>query len=142
MEIVNNILFWIHLTALAMGGAATFGMPVVGAQLAKATPETAPVLFKVGHGISTVSRAGLALLIITGPLLVWLKFGGSGGFNFWFWIKMVGVLLLLVDVIYAGILFKRAEHGDRSAGAMLPRVGGAGLVLLLIIVFSAVFTFN
>ncbi|MEO8882118.1 MAG: hypothetical protein ABI377_01660 [Devosia sp.] len=142
MEILNNLLFWLHLTALAMGGAASFGMPVVGKQLAKATSETRPVLFAVAHGLSSVSRAGLAILIVTGPLLIWLKFGGMSGFTWWFSLKMVLVVLLLANVIYLGILMKRVEHGDASAAGMLPRLGTLGMVLLLGIVLSAVFAFN
>lgn len=142
MEILNNLLLWLHLTALAMGGAASFGMPFVGNQMSKATPETRPVLFAVAHGLSTVSRAGFAILIITGPLLIWLKFGGVSGFTWWFSLKMVLVVLLLIDVIYLGMLMKRVEHGDAGAAGMMPRLGALGTVLLLGIVLSAVFAFN
>src|SRR5438132_1289508 len=112
MEIVNNLLFWLHLSALSMGGTAAFAMPIVGRQMASASPETRPVLFAIGDGISNVARAGFGILIITGPLLAWLKFGFAG-FNIWFTIKMVLVVLLLASVIASGILGKRAQGGDR-----------------------------
>lgn len=142
MPIFVNILFWIHLVSLSLGGAATFGIPVVGTMMPGATAETRPTLFKVAHGLSNISRVGLALLIITGPLMVWLKFGGTAGFNNWFWAKMVFVVLLLITVIYAGINAGRAEKGDMAAAKRAPMIGMTAMVLLLAVVFCAVFTFN
>ena len=142
MEVVNNILFWIHLVSLALGGAAAFGLPVVGAQMPTATPETRPTLFKVAHGLSNLGRVGLGGLIVSGPLLVWLKFGGTAGFSYWFWAKMVFVVLLLITVIYAGINAERAEKGDRASAMRAPMIGMTALVLLILVILCAVFNFN
>ena len=142
MDIVNNLLFWLHFIGLGMGGVAAFGLPVVGMQLNTATAETRPALFKVMDGLSRLGRAGFGVLIVTGPLLVWLKFGGMSGFTNWFWAKMVFVVLLLIIVIYAGINGKRAQGGDMSAAKRGPMLGIAGLVLYLAVIFCAVFAFN
>lgn len=142
MDVLNNILFWIHLVSLSLGGVGAFGLPVVGRMMATATAETRPTLFKVAHGLSSVSRAGLGGLIITGPLLVWLKFGGTAGFTTWFWAKMVLVVLLIVVVVWAGINAKRAEGGDMAAAKRAPMIGGLAMLLLLGVVLSAVFAFN
>jgi putative membrane protein len=142
MTIFNNILFWLHLTALAMGGAATFGIPVVGSKMAGASAETRPVLFAIMKGISGVSRAALGILLITGPLMVWLKFGGVGGFNTWFWIKMVLVLILFAGVIYSGVNFERAVKGDVAAAKRGPQIGMVLMVTLLAIILTAVFAFE
>lgn len=142
MDIVIDLLFWLHIVALALGGAAAFGLPVVGSKMPTATPETRPTLFKIMHGLSTVGRAGIGMLIVTGPLIIWLKYGGFGGVNVWFWIKMVLVLGLLVGVIAAGILLKRSEAGDRAAAQLGPRIGMANTLMFLGIMFSAVFAFE
>jgi putative membrane protein len=142
MDIVVTLLFWLHLVALAMAGAAVFGMPVVGRHMAGASAETRPTLMTIAKGLSTIARAALAILIITGPLLVWLKYGGMAGFSVWFTVKMVLVVLLLASVIYSGILMKRAQGGDRSAASMLPRLGMANMVLVLAIVLCAVLAFG
>jgi protoporphyrinogen IX oxidase len=142
MDIINNLLFWLHLVGLGLGAVASFGLPVVGRQMPTATPETRPTLFKVAEGMSMLGRAGFATLIVTGPLLVWLKFGGTAGFTAWFWAKMVLVVLLLIVVIYAGINAKRAEGGDRAAGMRQGQIGMAALVLYLGVVLCAVFAFN
>jgi uncharacterized membrane protein len=142
MEILTNLLFWIHLVSLSLGGVAAFGIPVVGRMMPTATAETRPTLFRVANGLSSVGRAGLGGLIITGPLMVWLKFGGTAGFTNWFWAKMVLVVLLLAVVIWAGINAKRAEGGDMAAAKRAPMIGGLAALLLLGVVLCAVFAFN
>ena len=142
MDIVIKLLFWLHIVALALGGAAAFGLPVVGSKMPTATPEMRPTLFKIMHGLSTVGRAGIGTLIVTGLLIIWLKHGGFGTVNFWFWIKMVLVVGLLGGVIYAGILGKRAEGGDMAAAQMSPRVGMVNMVLFLAVMLSAVLAFE
>lgn len=142
MEIINDILFWIHLASLGLGGAATFGLPVVGSKMAEATPEQRPLLFAIANQLSTLGRAALGALIVTGPLLVWLRYGGGTGFNTWFWIKMVLVLVLLGLVIYAGINAKKAQGGDRQAAMRAPQLGMAAMVTYLLVIGSAVLAFG
>jgi uncharacterized membrane protein len=142
MDILNNLLFWLHLIGLGLGAVASFGLPVVGRQMPTATPETRPTLFKVAEGLSNLGRAGFGVLIVTGPLLVWLKFGGGAGFTTWFWAKMVFVVLLLITVIYAGINAKRAMGGDRAAAMRQGQIGIVALVLYLAVILCAVFAFN
>ena len=142
MDIVNNLLFWLHFIGLGLGGVASFGLPVVGAQMRSATAETRPTLFKVANGLASLGRAGFGVLIVTGPLLFWLKFAGSAPETVWFVAKMVFVLLLLIVVIFAGINGKRAEGGDITAAKRAPMIGMAALVLFLCVIFCAVFAFN
>ena len=142
MDIVNNLLFWLHLVSLSLGGVGAFGIPVVGSMMPMASAETRPTLVKVAHGLSRVSRIGLGVLIITGPLLVWLKFGGTAGFTAWFWAKMILVVLLIIVIVWAGMNAKRAEGGDMAAAKRAPMIGGLAMLLLLGVVLCAVFAFN
>lgn len=142
MDVLNDILFWIHLVSLGLGGAAAFGLLVVGSKMAGATAETRPALFAVAHGLSSVGRAGIGLLVITGPLLIWLKFGGFADLNAWIWVKLVLVVVLLGVVIYGGINSKKAEKGDREAAMRAPKIGMAGMALFVLIIGSAVLTFG
>ena len=142
MDVVNNLLLWLHLMALALGGTAAFGIPVVGRKMPTAAAEMRPTLLSIMHGLSSVGRAGIGTLIVTGPLIVWLKYGGFGGVNVWFWVKMVLVVGLLAGVIYAGILLKRTMSGDTASAQQSPRVGMVNMALFLGIVFSAVFAFE
>lgn len=144
MEIVVKLLFWLHLTALAMSGVATFGIPVVGSKFPTATAETRPLLFSIAKGLSRVSQIALGILLVTGPLMLWLD-GGlmsviSG--NWWFWLKMALVLILLIGVIYSGMNARKAEAGDMAAAQLQPRIGAVLMVVLLGVILSAVFTFE
>ncbi len=142
MDIVNNLLFWLHLIGLGLGFTASFGIPVAGAQVAGATPEMRPTLFKVVNGLTRVGRIGFGVLIVTGPILFWLKWQGSAPEMAWFTAKMVLVLAMLVFLIIAGITSKRAQTGDIEAGKRMPMLSMIGTGILVLIVLSAVFAFN
>jgi uncharacterized membrane protein len=142
MDVLVNLLFWIHLTALALGGAAAFAMPVVGRRIPAAGPELRPSLFAIADGLSKLGRIAFGLLIVTGPLIVWLRYGGTAGFTGWFWAKMVFVVLLLIAVIAAGINGKRAEAGDATALQRAPLFGMSAAILFLLVILCAVFAFN
>lgn len=141
MEVLNEILIWIHIASLGLGGAAVFGLPVVRSKMAAATPETRQQLFSIANGLSTLGRAGLGLLIVTGPLLYWLKFNGAAP-NVWFTVKLVLVAILIGVVIYAGINGKRAQAGDMAAAQRAPAIGIASMVLYLAVIATAVAAFD
>lgn len=142
MDILINLLFWLHFIGLGLGAVASFGLPVVGAQMPTATNETRPTLFKVSNGLTRLGRIGFGALIVTGPLLFWLKWNGTAPAMTWFIAKMVFVVLLLILVIVAGITSKRAQGGDREAGKRMPMLSMIGIVLLLGVILCAVFAFN
>lgn len=137
-----GILLWIHLGSLALGGAAAFGIPVVGSQMPSATDETRPLLFRIARRLSMLGRAAIAILLITGPLMLWLKYGWAAPNQTWFWIKMALVVVLLGVVIYAGINAARAEKGDRDAAMRAPTIGIAAIIVYLAVIFAAVFSFG
>jgi protoporphyrinogen IX oxidase len=142
MDVVNTILLWLHFLGLAIGGAAAFGIPVVGSRMASVAPEMRPTLLGITEGLAKVGRAGVGLLIISGPLMIWLKYNGVGTISAWFWVKMVLVLLLIGGIVYSGMLLKRLKGGDASVAPMMPRLGMANTAILILIVLSAVITFG
>jgi len=142
MDIFINLLFWIHMVSIALGGVAVFGLPVVGARIGPATPEVRPTLFAIAEAMSTMGRAAFGALIITGPLMVWLRFGGTSGFTAWFWAKMVLVVVLLGVIIYGGINAKRAQGGDMAAAKRAPIISQVGMVTFIGVILCAVFAFN
>lgn len=142
MDILNNILLWIHLLALVGGGAGSVAMPIIAAQMASASPEARPVLGAVQRRIVTVGRGAVVVLLITGPLLFWLKWNFTAPSMTWFGIKMLFVLLILVGLIIGGINMKKAAAGDKGAQAMMMRMGMLTSGSLLVVVLAAVFAFN
>jgi uncharacterized membrane protein len=142
MDITIKILLWIHLMALVGGGAAAVALPVVASRIVGAAPDTQSVLFGIGDRISMMARGALVVLLISGPLLFWLKWDFGAPSAAWFGIKMLLILVLLAGVIIAGINIKKAQRGDmaalKSAGLGIRVMGLA----LLGVVLAAVFAFN
>ena len=142
MEIVNGILFWIHLVALVGGGATGVVMPIIGRQMPTASPEVRAALLALGYRVSVAGRGAIGALIVTGPLLFWLKWDFSPTSMIWFGIKMVLVVALLIGVIIGGINLKKAQSGDAAAAATARKVGPINGIILLGIILAAVFAFG
>ena len=142
MDILVNILLWLHFMGLALGIGGGIALAFVGPRLIAATAGERDLLWTFEKFFGRVGGGGLIVLLITGPLMVWLKFGGTAGFTWWFSVKMVLVALAVIGVgthQWAGARFHR---GDASAVPLLfigGRVAGASMVLAML---CAVFAFN
>ena len=81
-------------------------------------------------------------MLTTGPLMLWLKFGGPGGLSWWFWAKMAFVIVALVGVVLHERSSSRFRTGEASAVPLMylgGRMAGIGIVLAML---CAAFTFN
>ena len=142
MDYLNSLLLWLHLISLAVAGATIFGMPVIMANMAGVAADVRPRVGAIAQRLSMMSRGALVVLLVTGLLLVWLKYGGIEGLSFWFWAKMALVVILIAIVVFAGINGKRAQGGDAAATQRAPTIGLVGMVTFLLIVATAVLTFG
>jgi putative membrane protein len=142
MGLTYQLLFWVHMVALAAAGVPAFGMMVLGSQMPSATAETRPLLFKLMERFSMVGRGAIVLLLISGPLMFWLGWGGHAANETSFVLKMILVVVLLALVIFAGINGKRAEHGDREAAKRGPMLGAGTAVTFLLIMLTAAIAFK
>lgn len=142
MDIVINLLIWIHIIAFVAGGSNSVVGPVIGARLASATPEQRTGYFGVMNTLSQVGKIAMVTLLVTGPLVMFLKYGGFGGASIWFWLKMALVALMLGTVIYGGILFKRSQAGDAAAGKRAGVVHRVTSLAYLGVLLTAVFAFS
>ena len=142
MDIWQQLLFWLHMIGLALGGVVSFGMPVLGAQMGSAPPEARPAIAKVMERFTTFGRAALVLLLVTGILLFWLAYDFTAPSMTWFGIKMVLVVILIVLVVFAGVNGKRAQGGDVSAAKRAPILGMASLATFILILLSATLAFK
>lgn len=127
--------------ALAVGGAATFGIPVVGMRAAAAAPEMKPVLMEITLHLGRNGARAVATLLVTGLLMIWI--GGMDVFALsgFFWVKMAGVLAMLAVSGMAMANGRKALAGDVEAAAKGPKFGMAMLGLLIVVVACAVLTF-
>lgn len=142
MDIVINLLIAAHILAVVVGGSNSVLGPVVSARLPSATPEQRLAYFGVMNAASQVGKVAMVVLLLSGPTVLFLKYGGLSGANIWFWIKMALVVVMLAGIIAGGINFKKLQAGDVKAGEraeVAHKITGAAA---LGVVIAAVFAFN
>jgi uncharacterized membrane protein len=136
-----QFLFILHLLAFGSAMGATVGN-FSAMMLMQQSPGDAPALRKLPPLLARVGQVALAVLWVTGPLMIWIKFGGVEGLDWTFWAKIVCVLLLTGLVIYSSLLLRRMRAGDMSVAAQFPLIGRVGAGLLLLVVIFAVLAFG
>jgi len=142
MDLFYDILLWLHIVAFVAGGANTVAMPLIESRLHTAIPETRAVLFAMAGVLARIGRAAMIVLLITGPVLLVMRYGGVSGASVWFWLKMGLIVVMLVSIVVGGISFKRAQNGDAGALDTASTAGKITAVAFLGVLLSAVFAFN
>jgi putative membrane protein len=138
----TNLLLWIHIVALVAGGSNTVVMPIIGATLPKVDEQTRATLFRIGFHMATVGKVAAAALLISGPLLLWLKYGGLLGATSWFWAKMVLIVVMIAAIVFEETNFKKLALGDQAAARNSKLGGIIATVAFLGVLLAAVFAFN
>jgi protoporphyrinogen IX oxidase len=142
MHTFTNLLLWLHFIGIGMAVGGGIALSQTGPKLVAAPVDQRDELWRFETFFSRLGAAGIVILLITGPLMVWLRFGGPGGFTWWFWVKMglVATAVLAVGLHeWSGTRFK---GGDQSAVRLMfigGRLAGAAILLAML---SAVFAFN
>lgn len=142
MDIVIKLLLWLHIVAFVAGGSNSVVGPVIAGRLPSATPEAKAAYYGVMKALSQVGKVSMAVLLITGPLMLWLKYGGLGSANVWFWVKMALIVVLLAAIIIGEINFKKEQAGDRQAAKLADlahKISGlafAGVLLTAVLAFN------
>lgn len=142
MEILANLLFFVHLVALVGAGASAVAMPVIVKVMGGAGGEGRQTALSIAAGLRRSNRGALVLLLITGPLLFWLKWDFSAPSMAWFGIKMLLVLLIVVLAGVSDMSQKKARAGDAAAAKRSRLAGQAMGVTLIGVILAAVFAFN
>jgi hypothetical protein len=133
---MNAILIMLHLFGLAAAFASSIGNLVV-MRLVAASPADAPVLGRVPQMLARVGQTGLALLWLTGLIMVWSIKGGPGELPWEFWVKLLLVIGVTVGVVLTDLTLKQVRAGNQEAAQRLPIYGGAtGIMLILVVVFA------
>jgi len=133
MDVLFNILLICHLGALGLGATSAIGAPIVMSRMAGATPEGRQMLGGIAARFGFNARIAVGVLVVTGVLMVWLRYGGVDGLGAWFWVKMA-----LVAVIIAAMIVSQVARGRVNPGVM----GWITRLSLLGVVIAAVFAFN
>jgi hypothetical protein len=142
MSAFNQALLVLHFLGLAMGLSVSIGNIVILGLITRAAPPEKAVLARFPPAISTVGRAGLALLWLTGLTMAYTKWNGIGSMPWTFDVKLTSVVLLTIVVAYITMLEGRIRRGEAAAAAQIQTVGKVAPVLAVVAIIFAVLTFD
>ena len=142
----HDILLFVHLVSLAVGlglGTTNIFLARWAAQTEKV--EDATLLRSLPPRLGQVANVGLAVLVVTGLLLLFTV-GGMASYSFgqfWFYVKLLAVAGMVV-VAYFLFQAQRAIREGRTPqfGEYLPMAGPAIGGLSLLAVLFSVFAFH
>jgi len=140
--IVFDILLALHLIGLMMGAGGGFGSMITQREAATRPPEQAATLKSLGPAMVRFSAIGLAIMLVTGFALAFLKYQGVRDLPLMFWIKMFFVTTLTLASILVHMTYSKIKAGDAAAASRLAIFGPiSGMSSMLAVVF-AVFAFH
>ena len=142
MPVLTDILLWLHLLGVAMGVGVGIAMSRVAPKVIAAPASERASLWPLEKFLARVIAAGLGILLITGPLMLWLKFGGGAGLGWTFWVKMVFVASTAVFMGLSQWAGARLERGDESAAKLMSISGPLTGISALLAMAFAVITFH
>ncbi len=142
MSVIALILFIIHLGALIAGGANSVLMPIIGRRMATATPEVRGQLMGVAEGVSKVGKYALGTLLVTGVLVLWLKWNWVAPSPVWFWAKMAFIVLMIVFIALNEMNARKVRDGDAEALGRSRMFGMLTGLAFLGVIVSAVLAFE
>ena len=139
---MQKTLLVFHLIGLACGLSVPFSNIVMGMLIDKAAPNEKPILSRFPQAMVRVGDIGLVLLWITGPAMLFTKYGGFAGMPWTFHVKLTAVIVLTLAVGYIHSQMKKAFSGDMAALGRIKNVGKIALLAALTALVFAVLTFE
>lgn len=79
-----SFLLWLHFMGLATALGGGFALSQTGPRVVTAPEHERPLAWKLERAFSVIATVGMGILLISGPLLFWLKYGGFGVMPHWF----------------------------------------------------------
>lgn len=142
---MQKALLALHLLGLAMGLSVPFSNIIMGGLIEKAAPNEKSILARFPQAMARVGDIGLALLWLTGPTMLFRKYGGMAAFSSLGWtfhVKLTAVVVLTLGVGYIHSQMKKAFSGDQAAMGRIRNVGKITLLSALTAMVFAVLTFE
>jgi len=135
---MTDFILALHIIGLMMGAGGGFGSMITQREALKRPADQAAALRSVGPALARFSSVGLVIMLITGPALVQLKYGGFSAMPLMFWVKMIFVTTLTVAAIAMEVLYAQSKAGNQAAAPRVAAFGPvAGISSILAVVFAA-----
>jgi uncharacterized membrane protein len=140
---MNQALLVLHLLGLGMGLSVPFANIVFGGLLAQGNAGDQATFYRFMPRMGRVGDIGLVLMWITGPTLVFTKYGGFAGLPGIFHAKLLAVVILTIGIGIIHANMRKAVAGDATANARIQLVAKAiTFPASLIALICAVLAFN
>lgn len=135
---MNDLLLILHLFGFGATFAGFFGAFFVTTASNAGPAADAPTLARLRPYFAGFAHAGILISLVTGPLLLWLKWGNTPPYPTMFWLKMTFVVLLLGFGVVMAMNARKARAGDLVAEGRRPIYNRiATTFFLLVMVFAA-----
>lgn len=133
-DLFFSLLLFAHLLGLMLIAAAF--LPLLGMMGEGGTaPATNRLLTRFGH-------YGIIIAIVSGPLMIWVRYGGFDGISHWFWLKMLFLVALAGGVVMSAISARKMRAGDAAAARRVRTGRVIATVSLVLVVLGAVLAFG
>ena len=140
---MNQTLLFLHLLGLVMGLGAGMANAVIMGQAGKSDAATAKTLRTLPPIFARLSAIGLALLLVTGPILIFTKYSGHAPDPASFGIKMGLVLAVVAAFGWMQVMMAQLRRtGDPAIAGRMALVGPVLSLLTLATMLVAVFAFE
>jgi hypothetical protein len=134
---MNETLLFLHFVGLMLGATGGFASAVIMRRALVLPAGEAKVVRGLGPLLANVSAIGLALLWVSGLLLVWVKWDGFASLPQLFWVKGIFILSLTLVIGLIHMTYGEIRKGNVAVAARLPKLGPlAGLSSLLAVLFA------
>ena len=133
MNILFDLLLAAHLLSLLAAGGVVVAVPFIAGRIPATAPELRPVLGSIAGQIGIVARVAFAVLLVSGPLMVWLRFGGVAALGSWFWVKMALIVVMAVGMGANDALRRQGRLAQAGMAANVSRLALVGVVIAAVL---------
>lgn len=136
MDVTFNLLLFSHFVGLMLVATAFLGLLGMLPRPGRDPEQSrSPYLTQLGHW-------GIIISIVSGGLMLWVRYEGFDGISHWFWSKMGFLLILIAGVVTAAMSARKMRAGDVAAAGRVRLGRLVAAVSLLLIVLTAVLAFG
>jgi hypothetical protein len=139
---MNYALLFLHFFGLVLGAGPGAAQGLIMRRAVALPADQAMTLRSVGPMLANISALGIAILWITGLIMVWTKWNGPASLPSAFWIKLVFVVLLTLVSGYVHMTYAEIRRGNPAAAARFVWLGPLASVSALLAIMFAVIAFN
>jgi hypothetical protein len=136
---MQAFLLFLHFLGLMLGAAGGMASGILMRRAAGMPPEQAQVIRGQGPLLANVAAAGVALLWITGLIMVF-AFWSVDALSWAFWVKLVFVVILTLTVVAIHVTYSEIRRtGNLALGQRLARIGPvSGVASVLAVLFASI----